>query len=162
MTDQRKKFVDEYIKSRDPAKSAIKAGYSARTAPQIACKLLNEDEIKNEIDTRLAKISAKVDVSVERILNELAAIAFVDRTELVKVTGGEAYIKDTDALSDQAKKVISGIKQTKNGIELNMFDKIKALELLGKYQKMFTDKTENFTTDSYEDYVKICEGDSEY
>ena len=162
MTDQRKKFVDEYVKTRDPANSAIKAGYSKRTAPQIAASLLNNDDIRAEIDLRLTKISEKVDVSVEKILKELAAIAFVDRTELVKVSGDEVLIKNTDDLSVDAKKIISGIKQGKHGVEVNMFDKIKALELLGKYNKMFVDKTENFTTDSYDEYIKSCEGDSEY
>lgn len=162
MTDQRKKFVDEYVKTRDPANSAIKAGYSARTAPQIAASLLKNDDVRESIDLRLTKISDKVDVSVEKILKELAAIAFTDRTELVSIDGGEVTIKNTNNLTDDAKKVISGIKQGKHGIEINMFDKIKALELLGKHQKMFVDRTENFNTESYEDYVKLCEGDSEY
>lgn len=162
MTDKQKKFVDEYVKSRDLTNSAIKAGYSKRNPCEVGSNLLSKDEIKNAIDERIAKISDKVDVSVEKILKELAAIAFVDRTELVKVSGDEVLIKNTDDLSVDAKKIISGIKQGKHGIEVNSYDKIKALELLGKYQKMFTDRTENFTTDSYDEYIKLCEGDSEY
>ena len=51
-------------------------------------------------------------------------------------------ITETDELSRRQIKAISGIKQGKNGIELTTYDKVKALELLGRHLGMFKDKVE--------------------
>lgn len=51
-------------------------------------------------------------------------------------------IIETDELTRRQIKAISGIKQGKNGIELTTYDKVKALELLGRHLGMFKDKVE--------------------
>lgn len=68
------------------------------------------------------------------MIAELAAIAFADRTELAKVDkNGSVKFAPTDSLPDDVKKVISGIKEGKFGTEVSSYDKVKALELLGKH-----------------------------
>ena len=51
-------------------------------------------------------------------------------------------ITETKELTRRQIKAISGIKQGKNGIELSTYDKVKALELLGKHLGIFKDKVE--------------------
>ena len=51
-------------------------------------------------------------------------------------------IEETEELTKRQIKAISGIKQGKNGIELTTYDKVKALELLGRHLGMFKDKVE--------------------
>lgn len=51
-------------------------------------------------------------------------------------------IEETEELTKRQIKAISGIKQGKNGIELTTYDKVKALELLGKHLGIFKDKVE--------------------
>ena len=95
------------------------------------------------------------------IIAELASIAFADRTEIAKVVkkpiknfDGEFIIDEngeiieeptvevapTDAISNASKKCISGVKMGRNGIEVTTYDKVKALELLGKHFGAFVDK----------------------
>lgn len=100
-------FIEEYITNGNNATLAYtKAGYKAKgnVATVNASRLLTNANIKAEIDKRLAKATAKFDITVESILMRLDAMA--DKTTA----------KDTD--------------------------RIKALELLGKYRKLFTDRTE--------------------
>ena len=108
-------------------------------------------------------------IEIDDILKELAYIGFGRIDNVVKVetkTGkrkvivGEnedgspkiedqefeyqdVIIKDTEGMEDKDKAMVAGIKQGRNGIELKTNDKIKALELLGRYKKMFTDKVEH-------------------
>ena len=78
------------------------------------------------------------------MISELAAIAFADRTELAKVDkNGGVKFTPTDSLPDDVKKVISGIKEGKFGIEVSSYDKVRALELLGKHLGIFDKKDNN-------------------
>lgn len=51
-------------------------------------------------------------------------------------------VMPSDKLSTDKKKAIAGTKQTKNGIEIKMHDKVRALELLGRHLGLFKDKVE--------------------
>lgn len=86
---KRSKFIDEYILSFDGKGAAIKAGYSEHTAAVIACQLLDNPEVKEELDYRLAEYKKKNEVRREKnldILNQLVAecINDKDRNHLLK------------------------------------------------------------------------------
>ena len=100
-------------------------------------------EAQEKINGLQKQQSKRTEVTADRVISELAAIAFADRTELAKVDkNGSVKFTPTDSLSDDAKKVISGIKEGKFGTEVSSYDKVKALELLGKHLGIF-DKKDN-------------------
>ena len=71
----------------------------------------------------------------------------VDYVPALDSEGNQMYyqaveIEETEELTKRQIKAISGIKQGKNGIELTTYDKVKALELLGKHLGIFKDKVE--------------------
>lgn len=121
-------------------------------------------------------ISNENAVLIDRVLKELIKIGFSDikdylayRTEKVQIdtdciTGKPIYtnkqivdMKDSDAVDGS---LINEISTTKDGtFKFKLHDKMNALEKLGKYLKMFTDKTENTNTNTYEFNVVI--GDDE-
>ena len=49
---------------------------------------------------------------------------------------------ETDKLSPEQQAAIAGIKEGRNGIEVRLNDKVKALELIGRHLGMFNDKLE--------------------
>ena len=53
---------------------------------------------------------------------------------------GVVRLTPTDRLSTEAKKTISGIKEGKYGTEVSSYDKLRALELLGKHFGLFTEQ----------------------
>ena len=69
---------------------------------------------------------------MKHVVDELAAIGFARATHFLSVSQGELTIRDTDSLSPADQAAISSIEQTSNGIRLKFYDKMKALELLGK------------------------------
>ena len=86
---KRSKFIDEYILSFDGKASAIKAGYSEHSAKFIACRLLQNPEVKAEFELRYADYKKKHEVRREKGLDKLNKLVERceeddDRTHLIK------------------------------------------------------------------------------
>lgn len=160
LTNNQMRFCQEYVKLGMNGAQAYLAVYknckSADTARKHASRLMTKEDIQKYISELQDKVEEKAIVSIEDIVNELAIIAFGDRTEIAKVSSEDILddnnkvigvkthldITDTDKLSNEAKKIISGYKMTQAGISVESCDKVKALELLGKYLGMFKDKVQ--------------------
>lgn len=110
-------------------------------------RLLKKVEVQEKINELQQLQSKRTEITADMVLAELAAIAFSDRTELAKVdSNGSVQFTPTDKLSDDVKKTISGIKEGKFGTEVSSYDKVKALELIGKHLGMFSEKKDNRDT----------------
>ena len=133
--------------------AAIRAGYKAKTAHVIGAENLRKPKIAEEIARRQKDLQRRTEVTQDRVVKELARVAFADATDYACVetltyenedgTVSPVQIvspKDTDTLSDDQRAAIAGIKHGANGIEIKLHDKIKALELLGRHIGMFNDK----------------------
>lgn len=81
-------------------------------------------------------------VSPEEVLGELAAIGFARATNYLSVRADELVFQDTENLTGTQAAAIASIERTSNGIRLKFYDKLKALELLGKHLKLFDGETQ--------------------
>ena len=146
LTPKQEKFCEEYLVDLNATQAAIRAGYSEKTANRIAAENLSKLDIQNRINHLRNIQSQRTEITADRVIQELAAIAFSDRTEIAAI-GKDNRIKftPTDELSANVKKSISQIKRGKFGIEVSTCDKVKALELLGKHLGIFDNKPEAAT-----------------
>lgn len=182
--------MDEYLIDLN-ATRAYKAVYknvkSDDAARASSSKLLTNPNIKEHLDKRMKEREIRTEITQDRVLKELARVAFANGSDFAKVveksytqpifdknTGEQVdekevfyktvEVEETNKLPKDKLAAISGIKQTKEGIEIKSADKVKALELLGKHLGMFTDKLEHsgtinnpFANLSEEDLLKIVE-----
>ena len=79
-------------------------------------------------------------ITRKKVVEELAAIGFARATNFLRVSEGELTIRNTDTLSKADRAAIASIERSSTGIKLKFYDKMKALELLGKYMGMFEGK----------------------
>ena len=142
LSAKRQRFVDEYCIDFNGTQAAIRAGYSARTANEQAARLLANDSIKRALDEKRSEIAEESKLKVSDVIDELKKIAFSDITQVISFNNSKAKIKSSRKLSEDARKVIASVSQTQNGLTIKMHDKVKALELLGRYLNIFTDRVE--------------------
>lgn len=81
-------------------------------------------------------------ISADRVLQEIAAIAFSDITNIVECCTDRFSVKDSTKLSLEARVAIQSItiRQTERGLQasIKLYDKIRALELLGERLGLFS------------------------
>lgn len=138
MTQKQKRFIEEYLIDLNATQAAIRAGYSPDTAQQTGSENLSKPVIRAQIDRAMAERSKRTGVNAERVIQELAKIAFVNAAEVIDPK--TATVKE-DALPEDTAAIQSVKVKTfgEDGLEreIKMADKIKALELLGKHLGMF-------------------------
>lgn len=138
LTEKQKRFCEEYLIDLNATQAANRAGYKNT---EIGRQLITKNNVLEYLSELRSKQSERTQITADRVLKELAAIAFTDRTELARVNEqGNVSITPTDELAENTRKAIAGIKEGKNGIEVSSYDKLKALELIGKHIGMFVDK----------------------
>lgn len=82
-------------------------------------------------------------ITAEEILCQLRAIALADVTKLVTVKDGAYQVADTTKIPEELRQAISSVEKSTGGIKVKFYDKLKALELLGKYLGLFDGTAES-------------------
>lgn len=93
-----------------------------------------------------------MDISPDEILSQLRAIAMATVTDVLCIRDGELEICSTDQLSSDTCAAIAAIEKSGSTLKIKFYDKLKALELLGKCLGLF-DRASG-ETDSGNDLIR--------
>lgn len=115
---KQKVFADEYLIDLN-ATRAYKVAYPRVKKDEVAAvngsKLLRNTKVAAYIALRMQERQKRTEVTQDRVVQELAAIAFARATDYAEVIGGVVHIKDTSELDDEQVRAIAGIKEGANG-----------------------------------------------
>ena len=166
LNNRQKRFCDEYLVDLNATQAAIRAGYTAKYANTNAFKLLQITAIKDYIQKRQTDRMERTEITQDMVLRELALIAFsnaadyasvVEKQAMAEVEGNMIPMLDengeplmyrtvepvlTAELTEDQKKALAVIKKGRDGFEIKPYDKVKALELLGRHLGMWDKKTD--------------------
>lgn len=147
LTPKQRKFVSEYLVDLNATQSAIRAGFSQKTARAQGQRLLTNVDIANAIAAAQAKREKRTEITQDRVVQELARIAFGNIRSVMSWTASGMRLRNSDDLTEDEAAIVSEVRETttKDGGSrtLKTHDKLKALELLGKHLGMFEKKPED-------------------
>lgn len=142
LEDKQEMFCREYLKDLNGTQAAIRAGYSAKTAHSIANENLIKPEIHNYIQELKAKRAEKLEISANKVLEELAKIGFSDLKDFLN---NDYSLKNLDqidtsksgAIQSIQKEIIQGETYTNTTVKFKLHDKLSALEKIAKHIGFF-------------------------
>ena len=146
LTPKQQRFVEEYLIDLNATQAAIRAGYSERTARWIGSENLSKPVLSEAINAALRHRTRRTEVTADQVLQELATIAFGDPRALFDANG---HLRNIHELSDEAAAAIAAIEVVTRNIgdgeveyvhKVKSWDKVRALELLGKHLGMLKDR----------------------
>ncbi|NWA32702.1 terminase small subunit [Pseudomonas sp. C6002] len=157
LTAKQQRFVDEYLIDLNATQAAIRAGYSKKTARQIADQNLSKLDIKAALERRMQSRSARTEITQDMVLRELAKIGFSDIRKVVR--WGETQVRmvdveddgpedmvpyhglaliDSTEVDDSTAAAIAEVSQGRDGLKVKLHDKKGALVDIGRHLGMFT------------------------
>lgn len=170
-TLRQRAFIEAYLRLGQVVPAAREAGYSLHTARYLSGRLLRRPDVQALIEARQAEMRRQSEVTMERVIGELAKLAFADPRDLFTADG---KLKPVHALDDASAASIAALDVLvmastrrgssrragaesgtgeSDGVEaggdtvlelrkIKRWDKTKALELLGRYLGLFKDRIE--------------------
>ena len=163
LTYKQKAFALEYRKDHNGTQAAIRAGYSHRGADVAAVRLLADPRIRALIGEADTKALEQVQKAGDRVLTELATFAYSDVAEAFNEDGTLKHLKDFPeglrraVKSFEVEELFEGTGQDRfkvgRTVKVTLWPKDKGLELLGRNQKLFTDKIEHSADESLADLL---------
>ena len=81
LTPKQQRFCDEYLIDLNATQAAIRAGYSEKTAYRTGADNLRKPQIEEYIAKRQKELSRSTEITQERVIKELALIAFSNNAD---------------------------------------------------------------------------------
>jgi phage terminase small subunit len=112
LSERQKRFVAEYLIDLNATKAYTRAGYTAKAADVAGPRLLGNVRVSKAVAAALERRAKKYEISADRVLEELAAIAFADIGEVVRVDDeGRVSIRPLDKLEPRTRRAIAEVSQ---------------------------------------------------
>jgi phage terminase small subunit len=144
-----RRFVEEFIVDLNGRQAAIRAGLgkSAKSASEMASRMRKKPAVAAAISALMAERNG---VTGAAVVSEIGALAFSRITDFLKLENGRLVlaVASLDDLPDKAKAAIAKIKERVDPgtglitIEVELWDKISALDKLGKTLGIFRQRAE--------------------
>lgn len=150
LTPKQEAFVREYLISLNATDAARRAGYSAKNADKIGPQLLGNTRVSEAIAAAQKARSERTLVTADRVVRELARVAFSDARKLYRPDG---TLKAPSEWDDETAAAVSGVETDESVMQIaeterlttrthkvKRWDKVKALDMLARHTGVYPEK----------------------
>ena len=139
---RRHRFVLEYVIDLNGAAAAVRAGYSRSKAGGRASELLRRPDVQTMIRAELQHRDERTRVTGDRVVRELARIAFADPSRIAKWGPDGVELVHSDDMTEDDKAAVKWIsvggRKGARAQRFEMHDKLAALEILARMTGVLT------------------------
>jgi phage terminase small subunit len=158
------RFAQALAHGKPATEAYVLAGYEANDGN--ASRMKGNERISARVQEIVGRAAERAEVSLERVLRELAAIAFSDISKAVtwgvqvreeedehgqrvkvirvKVITSAVSLVPSDRLDESTAAAIAAVSQSSTGaLRIRMHNKLRALVALGKHLGMFDERPQN-------------------
>lgn len=143
LNPKQRRFCEEYLIDLNGSAAAIRAGYSTKTARQIASEYLTKPNILKYIQELKDKRSERTEITADMVIKELAKVGFSNIQD---------YIEDGNSIQDISKveqpkaAAVAAIETSEStskdgtvtvNTKFKLYNKVDALEKIGKHLGIF-------------------------
>ena len=141
------RFVEEYLVDLNATQAAIRAGYSPRRASEIGYELLQKTTVQAAISAKQRERSARTGVTADRVMKEIARIAFADPRAVMSWGPDGVALRNSSDLSDDEAAAVAEVSDSGGGSrKVKMHDKVAALEKLARHIGLYDSETSTVVT----------------
>lgn len=157
LNPKQERFCQEYLIDLNATAAAKRAGYSAKTAMEQGYQLLRNTSVQKHVAELKKQRREANEATAQKVVEELAKIAFSDIRNLFNVNNSLSKVNDLGKDITAAIASIKVYEEKNQGVligetkEIKLYDKLKALELLGRHFGIF----EKDNTQSKENAINI-------
>lgn len=159
-------FILEYLIDLHPGHAAERAGYSPGGASEAGKRMLADPRIASVIEARIREREAKLEITQDMVLRELATIAFHDPQAMFDEDGAPIPLHK---MPEAVRRAIAGLERVEiftgrgedrkavgHVAKIKISSKLEALQLLMRHLGMLNDKVAVTVTTRYEDLVNAA------
>lgn len=129
LTEKQQRFCEEYTRSYNLKMAVIKAGYESEHK-HIGYVIRKKPAAQRYIQWLKARILKNTFIDAGAIIDQHVRIAFSDITDFVEIHPQYIKLKPEDRMDGQ---LVKSIKSGRDGISIELYDKMKSLDFLTKY-----------------------------
>lgn len=131
LTERQIAFCNYFVEGHNRKMAMIKAGFESQYANgSYSARLLRNVRIQRYVNWLKVRALNEHMVSAIDVLDEWIRIAFADMTDFVDIYSYGIKLKPSDQVDGQ---LIKSIKSGRDGVSIELHDKMKALDNLAKY-----------------------------
>ncbi len=148
LSKKQETFCQEFIIDFNATRAAEKSGYSKNSARQMGSENLSKPSIQERIKELTQERAERTKVTQDRVVNELAKIAFSNLDDVGRWDEeGNFILKPANEMDQEALAALGSINHTKSfskegdllstNTKVTKLDKLKALEMLARHTGAF-------------------------
>lgn len=145
LTGKQLRFVEEYMIDMNAAAAARRAGYAPKRADAVGFNLLRKTEIQETIQAKRQERSASTGITAERVIQEIARIAFADPRVVMEWGANGITLRNSSSLTDDQAAAVMEVSETRSesggSIKVKLHNKVEALEKLAKHVGLYNPRS---------------------
>lgn len=130
LNEKQIRFCEVYTRNYNIRLAAKQAGYSPKAAHTTGWKLRQNPDCARYIAWLKLRVANACHFEATDVIDLYTRIAFADITDFGKIKKGKLIVENSDMIDGQ---IVTSMKQTKSGVQIDLADKFRALEKLEKY-----------------------------